>query len=200
MPDELDNPCFPEKDASLQRQGDIYRVVLTGFMGAGKSTVGQVLARKMDWEFVDVDLQIQHSAGSSAQELFAAIGEGAFREFEADVLASCLVRKFAVIATGGAAIDLSRNRQTLADNAQSLVVFLDAPFDTLIERCLLEERREGSTYRPLLHKRDVAMERFTVRRSLYSVHAHLTVDVAHRSPGEVALLIMEAMGALNEGM
>jgi len=173
-------------------------VVLTGFMGAGKSTVGPLLARKMDWAFLDLDTHIETSAGACARELFVKLVEPVFRQLEAAALASCLRRSNTIIAPGGAAIDMVGNQQALASCPNTLVVFLDAPFATLIERCLLEERRGVSTYRPLLHKTDVALARFTVRRSLYLAHAHLTVDVAQRSPGEVVLLICDTLSRLNE--
>lgn len=179
--------------ASSQRQEFYCRVVLTGFMGAGKSTVGQLLARKMDWAFLDVDRQIEASTGTTARELFARLGERAFRDLESDVLTSCLARSNSIIAPGGAAIDMPRNQQALASSPATLVVFLDAPFATLIERCLLQESRGGSTYRPLLHNTEAALERFSFRRSLYSAHARLTVDVAERSPDEIVLQIAEAM-------
>jgi shikimate kinase len=162
-------------------------------MGAGKSTVGQLLASALDWDFLDVDKHIEASGGASAKELFATLGEAAFRNLESDVLVSRMARASAIIAPGGAAIDMPRNRQILGSSSDTLIVFLDAPFATLITRCLLEEQRGNATYRPLLHKTDMALERFSVRRSLYSAHAHLIVDVAERSPEETVSLISETM-------
>ena len=185
--------AFVQTAVSSQRREKYCRVVLTGFMGAGKSTVGPLMARKLDWDFLDVDQQLEISAGMPARELFAALGEAAFRELESDLLYYCLTRSKAIIAPGGAAIDMPRNQQALAKSLATLVVFLDAPFTTLIDRCLLEERSGGATYRPLLHKTELALERFSLRRSLYSAYAHLTVDVAERSPEEVVLLIGQAL-------
>lgn len=173
------------------------RVVLTGFMGAGKSTVGQLLAVQMGWSFLDVDACIEIHAGTSAKDMFAALGEAAFRNLEADVLASCLTRSNAIIAPGGAAIDLKRNQQALVECASALVVFLDAPFATLIERCLLQENQGGTIYRPLLHKTELAFARYAARRPLYAARAHLTVNVADRSPDEIACEIQQTIERVN---
>jgi shikimate kinase len=167
-------------------------------MGAGKSTVGQLLASELDWDFLDVDKQIEASEGMSAKELFAALGEAAFRIMESDVLVSCMSRPNAIIAPGGAAIDFPRNRQVLASRSNTLIVFLDAPFETLIARCLLDEQRGCATYRPLLHMTDMALARFSARRSLYSAHADLTIDVAEPSPDGIVSLICETMRGLRE--
>jgi len=178
----------------LERGEGLCRVVLTGFMGAGKSTVGRLLSRALDWAFLDVDQEIETAAGVKARDLYAAMGEADFRELECDTLASCLMRPNAVVAPGGAAIDLPRNRQAMTSASGALIVFLDAPFATLIERCLLEERNGGGTYRPLLHKTDVAQERYSVRRELYAAQAWLIVNVAESSPEAIMSQILQAMG------
>jgi shikimate kinase len=162
-------------------------------MGAGKSTVGQLLAQKIGWDFLDIDNQIEASARATAKSLFAILGDVAFRKLESDTLAFCLRRSKAVIAVGGAAIDMPANQRLLAEAPDSLVVFFDAPFATLIKRCLVQERSGGAIYRPLLHKTDVARARFSARRSLYTAHAQLTVDVTERTPDEVTLIIRDTM-------
>lgn len=169
------------------------RLLLTGFMGAGKSTVGRLLEPRMKWAFLDLDEHIEASAGATAKTLFVTLGEAAFRQLESDALASSLERSETIIAVGGAAIDMERNQLLLLNSPHSLVVFLDAPFETLIERCLLQERGGDATYRPLLHRTDIALARYSVRRSLYSAHAHLTINVAEQAPDEVALRICDAI-------
>ncbi len=165
------------------------RIVLTGFMGAGKSTVGQLLSRTMGWAFLDLDRHIEISAGASAKDLFAIRGESAFRKLESDALAFALERSETIIALGGAAIDATVNQLLLANSNSTLVVFLEAPFRTLIERCLVQERNGSPPYRPLLHQTEIAHARFLARQTLYQDHASFTVDVARRSAEEVALLI-----------
>jgi shikimate kinase len=182
----------------FERGEGLCRIVLTGFMGAGKSTVGPMLADKLGWAFLDVDTQIEESAGTSARDLYAALGETAFRELECDTLASCMQRANAVVAPGGAAIDLPRNRLALASARDTLIVFLDAPFATLIGRCVLEEQNGGGTYRPLLHKLEVAQARYSARRELYAAQAQLVVDVAERSPETIVSQIWQAVVGAKE--
>jgi shikimate kinase len=165
------------------------RLVLTGFMGAGKSTVGQLLSRKMEWAFLDIDQYIESSAGVTAKDIFASRGESAFRRLESDALAFALKESETIIALGGAAIDSTENQLLLLNANRTLVVFLDAPFVTLVERCLVQERSGRAPYRPLLHQTEVAQARFFIRRSLYQGHASFAVDVADRSAEEVAFLI-----------
>jgi shikimate kinase len=173
--------------------GTLCRVVLTGFMGAGKSTVGRLLTQKIGWDFLDIDNQIETSGDATAKVLFALLGEVAFRKLESDTLAFCLRRSKAVIAVGGAAIDMPTNQRLLAKAPGTLVAFFDAPFATLIKRCLVQERSGGAIYRPLLHKTEVARARFSARRSLYAAYAHLKVDVTERTPDEVTLIICDTM-------
>ncbi|HEY1902313.1 MAG TPA: shikimate kinase [Terracidiphilus sp.] len=184
--------------AALPFHGNLGRVVLTGFMGAGKSTVGRLLADRVGWNFLDVDCCIEASTGRSAKELFNALGEQGFRQLESDVLASSLLKSRTIIALGGAAIDMTANQNLLATRPRTLVVFLDAPFTTLMERCREQERTGSATYRPLLHKSDVALARFSARKSLYAAHAHVTVAVAEKSPAEVVQTILLAMGVFGK--
>lgn len=170
------------------------RIVLTGFMGAGKSTVGQLLAQRMEWAFLDLDRYIESSAGATARELFARRGESAFRKLESEALALAMEASKTIVALGGAAIDASENQLLLSNADRTLVVFLDAPFATLIERCLVQERGGTAPYRPLLHQTEVALARFSTRRSLYESHASYVVDVADRSAEEVASVIWNTAG------
>jgi shikimate kinase len=169
----------------------IHRIVLTGFMGSGKSTIGSLLSQKLGWPLLDIDQQIERLSGSTAQQLFASRGETAFREFESQVTASCLSQQNVIVALGGAAIDLPFNQALLADSKSTLIIFLDADFDTLIERCIRQQQTSTSTYRPLLHKKEIALDRFTSRRKLNNQHAHLKIDVANRSCEETAENIIE---------
>jgi shikimate kinase len=96
-----------------------------------------------------------------------------------------------IIAMGGAAIDAIENQHLLTNRNHTLVVFLDAPFATLIERCLVQERSGRAPYRPLLHQTEVADARFSIRRLLYQSHASFTVDVTDRPAEEVASLVWD---------
>lgn len=174
----------------------IHRIVLTGFMGAGKSTIGRMLAERTGWTFVDLDTQIETTTGKNARQLFETVGETRFRQLESDLWGAALQQSKAIIAPGGAVIDSHVNRAILAESPGSFVVFLDAPFQTLIDRCLQQELKEGCTYRPLLHKTQIARERYVMRKVLYANHAHRIVNVADQSPQVIAQNIWQAVLAM----
>jgi hypothetical protein len=85
----------------------------------------------------------------------------------------------------------------IAGPTHRVVVYLHAPFQTLIERCLQQERMGNATYRPLLHQTETANLRYQARKLLYSEHAQLIVDVAEKSPQEIAGTILEHMHAVS---
>lgn len=180
-----------EVETSHGRVVPFSRIVLTGFMGAGKSSVGGLLSQKLCWTFLDLDRYVETFAGATARRIFASQGESAFRKLESDALALALEGADTVIALGGAAIDATENQLLLSNNPDALIVFLDAPFATLIDRCLVQERGGEAPYRPLLHKTEKAHERFLIRRLLYQDHASFAVDVSSRSAEEVALFILD---------
>ena len=185
-------------DAVLKNPERVSRLILTGFMGAGKSTVGAVLAHQISWDFLDVDKYIDQSAGTTAADLFAALGEPGFRRMESNALSHALEQSDTVIALGGAAIDLPRNQQLLASSSGSLIIFLDAPFATLIERCQKQAQRGDSTYRPLLQNLEAAHTRFITRRSLHAAHSHLTINVDNKNPDEVASALRRTLEGIKE--
>lgn len=167
-------------------EDEINRVVLTGFMGAGKSTVGLLLAEHAGWDFLDLDAYMEMTTKMSARKLFDALGETGFRQLESEFWVSVLHRFRKIIAPGGAVIDRPVNQSTLAESVGSFIVFLDAPFQTLIDRCLRQEQHEGAPYRPFLHETEIARERYMERRVLYTNHAHRVIDVTDRSPELIA--------------
>src|SRR3990170_6069047 len=107
-------------------------VVLVGFVGSGKSSVGRVLARRFGAPFVDMDERIESAAGSPIRDLFAREGEPAFREREKAALRDALSVKGCVIATGGGAFSDEENRVLLRSYAP--VVYLEAAVEILLER------------------------------------------------------------------
>ena len=118
------------------------RIVLAGFMGTGKSTVGRLAAIALGWCFIDMDAEIVVQEGMSIPYLFAQRGESAFRQIEREVLHQVLDRDEAVIATGGGALIDADNRAYAA--AHSLLICLSAHPDTLAARLA------GDSARPLL--------------------------------------------------
>ena len=117
-------------------------IVLIGFMGSGKSTVGKVLAPRLGKKFVDLDHMIVERAGRSIPDIFATDGEAAFRQLESQVLADVLAHSNQVISTGGGAVLAEANRQLMRENG--LVIWLRTDVDVLIQRM------QYDTTRPLL--------------------------------------------------
>jgi shikimate kinase len=152
-------------------------IVLVGLMGAGKSTVGKRLARRLGLPFVDSDSAIEDAAGYSAAEIFERFGEKDFRDGERRLVARLIDGSVGVIATGGGAFVDPRTRKLL--NERAITVWLDAPVDVLAERT---SRRNN---RPLLKKGDPAqiLSRLAdERRGYYAeaqVHVRTNGDGAH---------------------
>jgi len=155
-------------------------VVLIGFMGSGKSTVGRELARRFGAPFVDVDERIESAAGCPIRDLFFREGEPAFREREKAALREALSVKGCVIATGGGAFADEENRLLLRSYAP--VVYLEAAVEVLLERLA------GDLGRPLLRggdREEVVRELLSRRVSGYRT-ADVTVRTDGRSVEEVA--------------
>ena len=133
-------------------------MVLVGFMGSGKTSVGRMLARKLRAGFVDVDERIERAAGKPIHEIFSAEGEPAFREREKVALREALSVPGRVVATGGGAFLDEGNRAQLS--AYAPVVYLEARADTLlarlpegVDRPLLRGEDRGRVVRDLLARR-----------------------------------------------
>ncbi|HEY3341175.1 MAG TPA: shikimate kinase, partial [Anaerolineae bacterium] len=88
-------------------------LILAGFMGAGKSTVGQLCARELGYEFIDADAEIEQRYGMSIPQFFVEKGEAAFREVEAALVQELVTRRRVVIATGGGMLVDALNRRAL---------------------------------------------------------------------------------------
>jgi shikimate kinase len=165
------------------------RIVLVGFMGAGKSTVGPILARALGWRFIDADHHLQQKTGDTVAELFLNYGEARFRQMEAEVFADLHREHNLVLALGGGAVEAESTRSLLAQSHDTCVVFLKAPLEILVERC---ENQPGSAVRPVLQQREELSARFQARQQYYE-RAHVTVNTESVPPGEVADLVLKRL-------
>jgi shikimate kinase len=158
------------------------RIVLVGFMGSGKSTVGRVLARKLRWGFLDMDERIEERAGRRIAEIFKERGEAAFRREELAVARELQSATRRVIATGGGAFAEAETREAL--RAGAYTVWLAADFEALARRV----PTDGS--RPLAADREI-MRRLYEQREPFYRSADLIVD-AMDSPEAIAARIVAA--------
>lgn len=166
----------------------IQRLVLTGFMGAGKSTIGRLLADRLDWTFLDLDHHLEQRTGFTIAEIFAIEGEKRFRRLESTALTSALTRRGTVIALGGGTPESLTNRLLIEQTPGTFTVFLDASFPTLFDRCILQ-----NVSRPVLSDVEAAQTRFTQRHPLYIRLAGLTIDTTDQSPEETVTAMLAAL-------
>jgi shikimate kinase len=162
------------------------RIVLTGFMGSGKSTVGPLLGRRLGWKFVDADDVIVAEAGYSIPEIFAREGEGAFRERERCVIARLASEDKVVLALGGGAIETEATRSALLSAADGLLIHLEVELATTLERCNGTEES-----RPILADHANLATRYERRLPLYRM-AHVSIRVDSLTPEQVVDAILRA--------
>lgn len=127
-------------------------LILTGFMGTGKTRLGREVARRLGRPFVDMDAAIEERAGQSIERIFAEWGEGAFRQMEVDLCRELARQRGLVISTGGGALLNAENRALLQEDG--VVVCLNAPADEILRRL----QAGGGTERPLLNVPDPGAE------------------------------------------
>lgn len=165
-------------------------LVLVGPMGAGKSAVGVMLARRLGLPFVDMDAALEAEAGACIADLFRVEGEAAFRAREAALLARCLAADGQVVATGGGAVLAAANRRQLREHG--LVAWLQADPGTQLRRL------EGCRDRPLLEgaDRQARLRALAAERDpLYREVADLAIDTRDLDTESVA----EALAARAAG-
>jgi shikimate kinase len=174
------------------------RIVLTGFMGSGKSTTGELLAAELGWRFLDLDREIERRqalAGTprTVPQIFAELGESRFRHLEFAALAALLGQRKVVIALGGGAPEELGNRLLLEQTPRTVVVYLTAPLDVLLGRCRTQAADPDATARPVLADLDAATLRFARRRPHYERIATYHVDTTILTPQRTATAILQTL-------
>jgi len=170
----------------------VHAVFLVGFMGSGKSTVGKELARRLAWDFVDLDTRIEALEGETVPEIFRNRGESSFRIAETRALQNLLSNSLdrdSVIALGGGAFVQEANRELLRNHP---TVFLDAPAEELWRRCQQDESE-----RPLRQDREQFARLCADRLPSYR-QASLVIETGGKPVEAICLEITRAL-ALNEG-
>ncbi|MGQ9786615.1 MAG: shikimate kinase, partial [Anaerolineae bacterium] len=166
-------------------------LILTGFMGCGKSVIGREIARRMGREFVDTDHLIEARTGRSIPDIFARDGEATFRALETEVCRELGAERSLVVATGGWTLGTPENRAAIA--AGGLVICLRADVATLIERL------GGAQGRPMLEDHDwqTRLRGLLARRLPIYLSFPLQVNTANMSVGQAVdrvLALWEAFG------
>jgi len=163
---------------------------LVGFMGAGKSSVGELLGQRLGWPFEDLDVRIQQRDGRSIEQIFAESGEQFFRRIEHEALRAVVEELGTtprVIALGGGAFAQPENIQFLR-SAGVATVFLDGSVDELFQRC-----QDQGRPRPLRSDLELFRKLYDARREHY-LGASLRVDTSAKSIEAVASEVVEALG------
>lgn len=167
-------------------------IFLIGYRGTGKTTVGRELAARLGYEAIDADELVEQRAAKSIVRIFAEGGEAAFRQLEAEAIASLSQMPRKVISLGGGAILRDENRSAITTAGP--VVWLTASVDAIVAR--LATDTSTVTRRPDLTKTGGRAEIETLlaaRTPLYRECATLVVATDHKSPGEVADEIVARM-------
>jgi shikimate kinase len=185
------------------------RIVLTGFMGAGKTTVGRLLAARLGWDFLDLDASIESRTGLAVPSIFAAHGEAHFRQLESQALAASLGRSNIVLALGGGTPESLTNRLLIEQTPATATIFLDAPFATLFDRCMMQALNPApasaapataapvppAQARPILTDPAAAEARFLARQPIYRRLAHHTISTASLSTEETVTALLARLHA-----
>ncbi len=163
-------------------------IILCGFMGCGKSTIGRIMAKKAGLTLVDMDRYIEEKEGMTVSEIFEKYGEERFRELETEACRELSERENLVIAAGGGTLTFQRNIDILKSSGK--IVFIDVSYENLCERL------ERDTRRPLLqveNRNEVIRELLDKRLPIYRNAASVIVN-GNFTSGIVASNILGIMG------
>jgi len=160
-------------------------LALIGYRGTGKTTVAQLLAERLNYDWIDADVEVERRAGKSIATIFETSGEETFRDLETEVVADLCQRELTVLALGGGAILRETNQKYLAQCQQ--IVWLKASAETIAQRLSSDpttaDRRPNLTNRGGLHEIEQLL---AVREPIYRACATLEVDTEDKDPAEIA--------------
>ena len=163
---------------------NIKQIFLIGMMGSGKSTLGSMLANKLNWTFIDIDTELEKEHGLSINEMFNN-GESKFRTLESKKLEKIVLKDHIVCATGGGIVEEEVNHKILN---QSFCIYLDTSLD------ILHERIKHDNSRPLLlagDKKDLLRNIFNKRKEKYKSLSKLSINTDNVDISDSCKTIME---------
>lgn len=164
------------------------RVYLIGFMGSGKSTVGEVLAERLEVPFFDIDELVQSAENASIREIFAEHGEPYFRRRERDFLLMTRHLERAIVSTGGGTFTFENNIEFIQENGIS--IYLSVPYETCLSRVSV-----SSAERPMFHDEMALRGLYKSRKHNYR-RADLVLEIKEReTPREIARRIEKLLPA-----
>jgi shikimate kinase len=165
-------------------------LILTGFMGSGKSSVGRLLAKRLSCPFIDLDKEIVDTAGRSINDIFSRDGEQAFRTMETLCLKQVIQAGRSVIATGGGVVISAENR--LLMRTSGIVVNLDVSLPQVLQRL------HGATDRPLFNGSDAAnsVKSLMDERKQFYADADIRIDTDGKSVEDVSAEILSCVKGL----
>ena len=150
-------------------------IYLVGFMGCGKTTIGQALSQSLKRPWKDLDQAIEKAAGQTIPEIFSEKGEGYFRSLETIALKATLQEE-GIISTGGGVITTPENIELLQ---KECTIYLEYPFETLYERIV------GDSNRPLATSYEALYERFHQRLDLYQKASQVRINCQGKSINQI---------------
>jgi shikimate kinase len=168
-----------------------FNIILIGMPGSGKTTMGEDLAKRLSYDFVDTDDLIQELEGNSLQDIIDTRGCDAFLKIEEDVICK-LIRHNHVIATGGSAVYSQRAMNSFKQNG--IVVFLDVDLPELKERITDDYDNRGIVKRPNQSLEELYNERY----ALYKKYADITIDCSRMTDKEILDKIMASLAKEEE--
>lgn len=163
-------------------------IFLIGFMGSGKSTVGKLLAEKLNLKFIDIDEEIEKQENKTISQIFKENGEMYFRNLEKQKIKEFQSKKVYVVSTGGGLGANKENMEFMKKNG--IVIWLDVSLEEVLKRC------KENANRPLLNQPLENLKKlYEKRKNVYSM-AHVHIKTDGKSPKEITKEIIEKCKSL----